>query len=110
MNTVKKGAAYEKAFRVHYEARAMPGAVVYWQPPKPRAHSTGYDAMSWMVVRDDDDDSATLQTEPTLWEFKSGRMSCARAARLRTALDGTRPAFVHVAVVHRTRALEFCEH
>jgi len=111
MNTVKKGAAYEAAFREHYERCVEAEGLdleVKWQPPRPRAHSTGYDAMSWIlgVV----DDGITLQTEPTLWEFKAGRMSCARAARLRTALDGTRPAFVHVAVVHRTRTAEFCEH
>ena len=110
MNTVKKGAAYEAAFREHYERSAhAAGFEVRWQPPKPRAHSTGYDSMSWVLSRGTDGE-VYLQTEPTLYEFKSGRLSCARACVLLRQLERTRPAFVHVAVVHRTRAREFCEH
>ena len=110
MNTVKKGAAYEAAFREHYEHELkMLGGEVRWQPPKPRAHSTGYDSMSWILVRGNDGE-IEMQGEPTLWEFKSSRMSCARACVLLRQLERTRPAFVHVAVVHRTTTAEFCEH
>ena len=106
MNTVKKGAAYEAAFRAQYKRE---GTEIFWQPPKPRAHSTGYDAMCWWIVRDEYGE-IQMQSEATLWEFKSSRLSCTRARRLQEQLERTRPAFVHVAVVHRTTTAEFCEH
>jgi len=93
MNTVKKGAAYEAAFRARYDR------VVLWQPPKPRAHSTGFDSMSWIPG-----------SWATLWEFKSGRLSCAKAFGLSEALEERRPYGVFTRVVHRTRENEFCVH
>ena len=100
MNTVKKGAAYEKAFReqynwVHEDDRTK----VYWQPPKPRQHSTGFDSMSW-----------TPGGWATLWEFKSGRISCAEAEALSVTLGDRSPLGAFTAVVHRTRETKFCEH
>lgn len=93
MNTVKKGAAYEAAFRAQYPPDVL------WQPPKPRAHSTGFDAMSWRPGG-----------WAILWEFKSGRMSCAKAEALSNALWERRPVGVGTRVIHRTREREFCEH
>ena len=93
MNTVKKGAAYEKAFRAQF----APGFL--WQPPKPRAHSTGFDSMSW-----------TPGGWATLWEFKSGRISCAEAEALSVTLGDRSPLGAFTAVVHRTRETKFCEH
>ena len=93
MNTVKKGAAYEKAFRAQF----APG--VLWQPPKPRAHSTGFDSMSWIPGE-----------WATLWEFKSGRISCAKADALVDQLWECLPMGIFAYVVHRTTTAEFCEH
>ena len=93
MNTVKKGAAYEAAFRARYDR------VVLWQPPKPRAHSTGFDSMSWIPGE-----------WATLWEFKSGRISCAEAEALSVTLGDRSPLGAFTAVVHRTRETKFCEH
>jgi len=110
MNTSAKGAAYEAGFRKQYEeSRVDARTKVYWQPPKPRQHSTGFDSMAW-TIRWDDEGDLVWATEPTLFEFKAGILSCAAAKRLQARLYGFRPSFCTVAVVHKTNGKEYCEH
>src|SRR2546425_3543593 len=112
MNTSAKGSAYERAYRIKQNSGTNDARTrIYWQPPKARTHSTGYDSMAW-TIRWDDVGDVLFRTEPTLYEFKSARTSCAYAERLANALDAVRPAFTNVVVVHRSRTTGkvFCEH
>ena len=107
-NSSRVGAHYEAAYRA--SLTKQPYAIRWWQPPRPRYHSTGFDSMSWLVWHDNGGFKGDLPavTDAKLYEFKAGRLSCNAAAELSFRLNAYAP--LPVVVVHRRKEKEFCEH